>query len=180
MPDSQAPAGPSEFEDGYQQLRALAGSYMRRFSAAQTLQATALVHEVYLKLAKEPRQYADHVHFVCTAAAAMRQILVDAARARNRLKRGGELCRVTLDGAALVGRPEIDVLVINDALDRLAAWDARQARIVELRFFTGLSVEEVAALLDVSEKTVKRDWSMARAWLQRALGPSAPSLPSNA
>jgi RNA polymerase sigma-70 factor, ECF subfamily len=180
MPDSQAQAGPSQFEDGYAQLRTLAASYMRRFSAGHTLQATALVHEVYLKLAKEPRQYADHVHFVCTAAAAMRQILVDYARARNRLKRGGEFCRVTLDGEALASKREIDVLVLNDALDRLAAWDPRQSRIVELRFFVGLSVEEVAALLDVSEKTVKRDWAMARAWLQRELGPSDPSRPTDA
>jgi RNA polymerase sigma factor (TIGR02999 family) len=165
----------SDFEDGYEKLRGLAGAYVRRFGDAPTLQATALVHEVYLKLAKDGRQYADQAHFVCTAAAAMRQILVDHARARQRIKRGGEFSRVTLTGldGLEVRAPggDIDVLILNDALDRLREWDARQAQIVELRFFVGLSVEEAAGVLNISEKTVKRDWAMARAWLQRELAP---------
>jgi RNA polymerase sigma factor (TIGR02999 family) len=159
----------ADFDDAYQQLRVIAGAYMRKFSHVPTLQATALVHEVYLKLARESRQYADHAHFVCTVAVAMRQILVDHARAGARFKRGGDLQRVTFDGVDVAQPSGVDVLVLNDALDRLREWDARQAQIVELRFFIGLSVEEVAETLGISEKTVKRDWSMARAWLQREL-----------
>jgi RNA polymerase sigma factor (TIGR02999 family) len=166
---ASARSSPADFTDGYQQLRSLAGAYARRFSTSETLQATALVHEVYLKLAKEPRQYADQAHFLCTAAAAMRQILVDYARTRQRVKRGGEFTRVTFDGAELAAPGGVDVLVLHQALERLQEWDSRQARIVELRFFVGLSVEEVAAVLGISEKTVKRDWAMARAWLQREL-----------
>jgi len=175
--DPEEPVG-ADFQNDYQKLRALAGAYVRRFSNNPTLQATELVHEVYLKLARSALQYANQSHFVCTAAAAMRQILVDHARARQRLKRGGEFARVTLDGLDLVAPSGgIDVLVLNDALQRLQEWDTRQAQIVELRFFVGLSVEEAAGVLDVSEKTVKRDWAMARAWLQRELGPAENTRP---
>lgn len=153
-------------------MRALAAAYLRRSPGTDTLQATALVHEAYLKLAREPRTFADHQHFVYTAAAAMRQILVDHARARLRIKRSGDMARVTLDGLELSAPGGVDVLVLNDALQRLQELDPRQAQIVELRFFVGLSVEEVAALMEISEKTVKRDWAMARAWLQRELRPS--------
>lgn len=168
---------PAEFEEGYQELRAIAGAYVRRFADSDSLQATALVHEVYLKLAQGSARFADHAHFVRTAATAMRHILVDHARARQRTKRGGEFTQVTLSAvdvadAAASGR-EIDVLALDEALARLAEWDARQAQIVELRFFVGLSVEEAADVLSISEKTVKRDWAMARAWLQRELGPAA-------
>lgn len=164
---------PADFEAHYQKLRQLAGSYLRRTPASETLQATALVHEVYLKLAREPRTFADQQHFVYTAAAAMRQILVDHARTRLRIKRGGEMVQVTLDGLELSAPGGVDVLVLNDALERLQGWDARQGKVVELRFFVGLSVEEVAGVMSISEKTVKRDWAMARAWLQRELGPAA-------
>jgi RNA polymerase sigma factor (TIGR02999 family) len=162
------------FHREYEKLRALAGTFVRRSSASPTLQATALVHEVYLKLARELHSYSDESHFLCTAAAAMRQILVDHARARARIKRGGEFWRVTLDSiddlqAAAPGG--IDVLILNEAIQRLEEMDERQARIVELRFFVGLSVEEVASAMKISEKTVKRDWAMARAWLQRELAP---------
>ncbi len=125
--------------------------------------------EVYLKLTRDRREYADRAHFFCTAATAMRQILVDHARSQNRQKRGGDFYRVTLDGVALATAPEVDVLVLHDALQRLEQLDERQAPIVELRFFVGLNVDEVAEVLHVSEKTVKRDWAMARAWLQREL-----------
>ena len=162
-----------EFESCYRQLRSLAAAYLRRMPGSQTLQATALVHEAYLKLAKAEQGFADDQHFVHTAAAAMRQILVDHARARHRIKRGGELARVTLDGLELSAPGGVDVLALDDALTRLQQWDDRQAKIVELRFFVGLSVEEVASLMRISEKTVKRDWAMARAWLQRELTPSA-------
>lgn len=141
--------------------------------ASQTLQATALVHEVYLKLANSPQGFADQQHFVHTAATAMRHILVDHARARQRIKRGGEFAKVTLEGVDISAPNGIDVLILDDALNRLQGWDERQAKIVELRFFVGLAVEEVAALMGISEKTVKRDWAMARAWLQRELAPTA-------
>ena len=165
---------PSSFEQDYKELRELADAYIRRSTAGHTLRATELVHEAYLKLLKRSREYADRNHFFCTAAAAMRHVLVDRARARNRSKRGGEFHRVTLDGHDIGGPEGIDVLGLNDALERLAQWDGRQAQIVELRFFIGLSVTEVAELLNISEKTVKRDWAMARAWLQRELGPLRP------
>ncbi|MES2180020.1 MAG: ECF-type sigma factor [Gemmatimonadota bacterium] len=177
MPTSPESSTPADFEDGYQELRALAGAYVRRFSDSDSLQATALVHEVYLKLAKGSARFADRAHFIRTAAKAMRHILVDHARARQRVKHGGELSRITLGGfdiadpATTTG--ELDVLMLDDALVRLAEWDARQAQIVELRFFVGLTVEEAAEVLSISEKTVKRDWAMARAWLQRELGPAA-------
>jgi RNA polymerase sigma-70 factor (ECF subfamily) len=169
---TENPAAQADFEEDYKKLRALAGAYVRRFPDAPTLQATALVHEVYLKLARGMHRFADQAHFVCTAAAAMRQILVDHARTRQRIKRGGEFTRVTLDGMDVVASDGVDVLILNDALDRLRALDPRQAQIVELRFFVGLSVAEVASLLEISEKTVKRDWAMSRAWLQRELSPS--------
>lgn len=157
------------FDAGYAQLRQIAGSYVRKYAGSPTMQATALVHEVYLKLAKG-YTFADQEHFVCTAATAMRHILVDHARSRQREKRGGELSRVTMDAVDLAAPGgQVDVLVLSDALERLAAWDARQARIVELRFFIGFSVEEVAGAIGISEKTVKRDWAMARAWLQKEL-----------
>ena len=178
MPWRPDPPPSAEFEASYQKLRALAGAYLQRFSGAPTLQATALVHEVFLKMARDRRAYADRAHFLCTAATVMRQILVDHARARQRTKRGGELSRVTLDGLDLASSQHgIDVLILNDALGRLGEWDARQAQIVELRFFVGLSVEEVAHALEISEKTVKRDWSMARAWLQKELGPAEEHSP---
>lgn len=169
MPWAKDGETPADFDGSYAKLRRIAGSYLKQHADSSTLQATALVHEVYLKLAKG-RQFADQDHFVSTAVTAMRQILVDHARARRRTKRGGEFSRVTMSALDLAAPgSEVDVLVLNDALDRLAVWDARQARIVELRFFIGLSVEETAELLAISEKTVKRDWAMARAWLQKEL-----------
>jgi RNA polymerase sigma factor (TIGR02999 family) len=159
------------FHEEYGALRAIAEAYMRRHAGALTLQATALVHEAYLKLAANSREYVDRAHFLCTAAAAMRQVLVDHARARHRIKRGGERLRITLAGDEMGADGGLDLLVLHDALDRLEALDERQARIVQLRFFVGMTVEEVAELLRVSDKTVKRDWAMARAWLQRELGP---------
>jgi RNA polymerase sigma factor (TIGR02999 family) len=147
-------------------------AYLRRNSGAMTLQATALVHEAYLKLAAASRDYTDRTHFLCTAAAAMRQVLVDHARRRSRIKRGGGMLRITLEGGELGATSGLDILVLHDALDRLESLDERQARIVELRFFVGMNVEEVAELLSISDKTVKRDWAMAREWLQRELAPA--------
>ncbi len=157
------------FADTYRTLRSLADAYMRRFPNVATLQATALVHEAYLKLNGESKTFAGSDHFIRTAAMAMRQILVDHARARQCQKRGGDVERITLDGNEIAARGGVDVLLINDALQRLRQWDPRQAQIVELRCFMGLSVAETAQNLQISEATVKRDWSMARAWLEHEL-----------
>jgi RNA polymerase sigma factor (TIGR02999 family) len=166
--------------DAYQELRRLAAAYLRRERPGQTLQPTALVHEAYLRLAKDkPGRWQNRAHFCAIAANAMRQILVERARARGALKRGGGQPRVTLvdgvvDGmgpaAGNDGPAPIDLLALDQALTRLAELDPRQARIVELRYFGGLSLEETADALDVAPATVKRDWNVARAFLARELG----------
>jgi RNA polymerase sigma factor (TIGR02999 family) len=159
----------------YEELRRLAASYIRRERPGQTLQATALVHEAYVRLIGERAQnFQNRTHFLAIAALSMRQILVQRARARNAAKRGGDPQRITLDEQLLPdragGQTNIDIIALDAALERLAALDARQARIVELRYFGGLSVEEAADVLDISPATVKRDWTLARAWLKRELG----------
>jgi RNA polymerase sigma factor (TIGR02999 family) len=153
----------------YGALHSLAAAYIRGNSGVLTLQATALVHEVFLKLASGPADYTDRGHFLALASKAMRHVLVDHARGRRRAKRGGDRMRTTLTGVVSPSPEGVDLLIVNDALDRLAALDERQAKIVELRVFTGLSIDEIAALLRISEKTVRRDWSLSRAWLQREL-----------
>ena len=156
----------------YQELRRLAAHYMRRERPGQTIQATALVHEAYLRLLKDRQdRWQNRSHFCAIAANAMRQILVERARARGALKRGGAQPKVTLDeGLVGGGSPNVDLLALDEALERLAALDAQQARIIELRYFGGLTVDETAAALDVSPATVKRHWTVARAWLARELG----------
>lgn len=165
----------------YDELRRLAANYLRHERPGQTLQATALVHEAFLRLSKEKNQpWKNRTHFLAIAALSMRQILVQRARARDAEKRGGGAQKITLDDAVMadpaVSRQNatrdgggVDVLALDTALDKLAALDARQAKIVELRYFGGMSVEEVAEALDISPATVKRDWAMARAWLHKAL-----------
>jgi RNA polymerase sigma factor (TIGR02999 family) len=156
----------------YEELRRQATRYVRQERPGHTLQATALIHEAYLRLvdAKDVN-WQSRAHFFAIAANLMRRILVDHARRRDAEKRGGSAIRLTLDDAvAAAGENEVDLLAIDEALDRLAAIDTQQARVVELRFFSGLSVEETAAALGVSPKTVKRDWSVARAWLRREIG----------
>jgi len=156
----------------YDELRRQAARELRGERAGHTLQPTALVHEVYLRLA-EPRRvpWRSRAEFFAAAAQAMRRILVDHARKRAAAKRAGNWTRVELAAdVALEGTREIDLLALDDALDRLAEQDPRYARIVELRFFGGLSVPEAAAVLGVSAATVKRDWSFARAWLHAQLG----------
>jgi RNA polymerase sigma factor (TIGR02999 family) len=155
----------------YQELRRLAASYLRRERPGQTLQPTALVHEAYMRLMKDrPDRWQNRAHFCAIAAHSMRQILIEKARARDALKRGGGGPRVTLD-EALVGGGElsIDMVALDEALERLAAIDPEQARLVELRFFGGLTVEETADALNISPATVKRHWTLARAWLAREL-----------
>ncbi|MGV3518095.1 MAG: sigma-70 family RNA polymerase sigma factor [Luteitalea sp.] len=159
----------------YEELRRLAASALRRERTDHTLQPTALVHEAFLRLAETPgASWENRAHFVAVAARVMRRVLVDHARGRNALKRGNGEIRVPLDDVdvAAVGQ-DVDLVALDDALARLATLDERQARIVELRFFGGLSVPETAALIGASERTVKRDWQVARAWLTRELSSSA-------
>jgi RNA polymerase sigma factor (TIGR02999 family) len=159
------------------ELRRLAARALRREGAAHTLQPTALVNELYLRLVgRRSVEWQNRAHFLGFAAQAMRRILVDHARAKHRAKRGERAVRVTLLPAhAVGGPPDVDLIALDRALDRLAALDRRQARIVELRFFGGLSVREAAAVLAVGEATVVRDWASARAWLFRELAsPGAP------
>lgn len=156
----------------YAELRRIAAACLRRERPGHTLQATALVHEAYLRLLKDQDlSFQNRAHFLGIAARAMRQILVEHARARDAAKRGGERHRITLDEAvAATGNQEVDVLAVHEALERLAALDAQHARLVELRFFGGLTNEEAAEALGVSVATVKRSWAVARAWLFRELG----------
>ena len=156
----------------YQELRRLAASYLRRERPGQTLQPTALVHEAYLKLLKDrPERWQNRAHFCAIAAHAMRQVLIERARARDALKRGGGQPRVTFDEGLPAAAPEhpVDLIALDTALDRLAALDAGQARIVELRYFGGLSIEETAEAMGISPATVKRHWAVARAWLAKEL-----------
>ena len=155
----------------YQELRRLAASYIRHEKPGQTLQPTALVHEAYLRLMKDrPDRWQNKAHFCAIAAHSMRQILIERARARNAQKRWGEKARITLEEELVQGGERtVDLLALDEAIERLAALDPAQARIVELRFFGGLTVEETADALDVSPATVKRHWTVARAWLAREL-----------
>ena len=158
----------------YAELRRLAGAYMRRERPGQTLQATALVHEAYLRLAGAGTPWHDKQHFIGIAARSMRQILVERARARGAQKRWGGMDRVSLtDALAVASDPEAILPSLDDALARLEKIDAEQARIVELRFFAGLSIEDTAAALNMSPATVKRRWALARAWLFRELSEPA-------
>ena len=155
----------------YDELRRLARGYLGRERRAFTLQPTALVNEAYLRLLRDRKQdWRTRAQVIGIAAMAMRQILIEAARARNARKRGGELARVTLDEGLIADDARtVDVLAVDDALHKLATIDAEQARLVELRFFGGLTVEESAAALGISPATVKRHWAVARAWLQREI-----------
>ncbi len=155
----------------YEELRRLARQYRRRERAGHTLQTTALVNEAYLRLIDQSRvHWQNRTHFFAIAAQLMRRILVDHARTRVRAKRGGSAAKVSLaEAAAISGAPTLDVLALDEALERLAALDGRKSQIVELRFFGGLSIEETAEVLKVSPGTVMHDWTLAKAWLYRAL-----------
>jgi RNA polymerase sigma factor (TIGR02999 family) len=151
----------------YTELKRQAARYLRRERAGHTLQATALVHEAYMRLLEQRDvQWQNRAHFIGIASQAMRRILIDHARTRARHKRGGQQPNITLlEHHAVQQGPAIDVLALDQALTRLQRIDERQARIVELRYFGGLSVEETAGVLEISPATVKRDWTMAKAWL---------------
>ena len=154
----------------YEELRRVARRHLRGERPDHTLQTTALIHEAYLRLIDQGTVEArDHSHFVALTSHLMRQILVDHARARLAKKRDGG-ARVTLAEDLAVAQPgEIDVLAVDEALGRLAGLDVQQARVVELRYFGGLSIRETSEALGISEATVKRDWATARAWLHREI-----------
>jgi RNA polymerase sigma factor (TIGR02999 family) len=159
----------------YDQLRVLAGRYMDRERRDHTLQPTALVHEAYLRLIDASQiDWQGKTHFFAMAATQMRRVLADHARARGARKRGGGARKVTLgDNVAIGPAGTLDMLALDEALERLARSSPRQSRVVELRFFGGLSVEETARILDVSTGTVKGDWRVAKAWLARELSTTA-------
>jgi RNA polymerase sigma-70 factor (ECF subfamily) len=161
----------------YDELRRLAGACMQREKPGHTLQATALVHEVYLRLAGgQPVPWQNRAHFFGVAAHSMRQVLLDYARRRHAGKRGGiDARRVDIDAELLVGADKLeDVVAIDEALERLEKIDPRQSRLIELRFFAGLSVEEAAEVMGVSPITIKREWRSAKAWLLRELSTVTP------
>ena len=164
----------------YTELRRIAARYISRERPGQTLQPTALVNEAFLRLAAErPREFQNRTHFVAIAALSMRQLLVQRARARQALKRGGAPARVTLDDNAVAdgiadGRSfgaarDVELLALDEALQRLGDVDPELVRLVELRYFGGLTIEETAEAMESSPATVKRQWALARAWLKRAL-----------
>lgn len=154
----------------YEELRRLAHHYMRGERAGHTLQTTALVNEVYLRLARIDRlQWHDRAHFFAMTATLMRRVLVDYARQRGREKRGGGVTVTSLDDHAAAAPSAVDVIALDQALERLGSIDPQQSRVVELRFFAGLSVEETAEALGISPATVKRDWATAKLWLYNEL-----------
>jgi RNA polymerase sigma factor (TIGR02999 family) len=153
----------------YEDLRRVAAGYMRQEAAGHALQPTALVHEAYVRLIDQKQvKWRNRAHFFGVAAGMMRRILVDHARRRRADKRGGDWQRVTLEenDVAAEGPREIDVLTLHDSLERLATFDPQQARIVELRYFGGLTIEEAAEVVGVSPATVVREWTIAKAWLR--------------
>ena len=161
----------------YDELRRLAGHYLRQERSDHTLQGTALVHEAFLRLAGEdPPEWQNRAHFFGIAANIMRRILVEHARRRNAEKRGGGVYLLSLDEAVgFSQQTDLDILELDRALSDLAGIDEQQSRIVELRFFAGLSIEDTAEVLHISAATVKRDWVTGRAWLYRAMtGKSLP------
>src|SRR5215203_1795928 len=161
----------------YDELRRLAHRHLRGERRANTIQTADLVHETYLRLVGSSRvQWQNRAHFFAVAARCMRRILVDAARARQSLKRGGDQTRVDLDAAlTMADAPNLDLVALDEALSTLSSVDSRRGRVVELRFFAGLSVEQTAEVLDISAETVMRDWKVPRAWLFGQLNPPAPA-----
>jgi len=155
----------------YDELRRLAHHHLKNERPEHTLQSTALVHEAYCRLVgQDLPEWKSRAHFFAIAAQLMRQILVDYARRRRASKRGSGVCMLTLDNAvALPRRKEVDVVALDDALNILAEVDPRQSRVVELRFFAGLSLEETSEVMGIATATVQRDWTAARAWLHREI-----------
>jgi RNA polymerase sigma factor (TIGR02999 family) len=158
----------------YGELRRLAASFLARERPGHTLQPTAVVHEAYLRLVDQQGvRVEDRGHFLAIAARLMRQILVDHARARDAAKRGGKTRKLTLDDGVISFERDPELIALDDALSSLAELDVRQSRIVEMRFFGGLSIEETAEAVGISPATVKREWDSAKAWLRREIsGPA--------
>ncbi|HEX3968842.1 MAG TPA: sigma-70 family RNA polymerase sigma factor [Edaphobacter sp.] len=158
----------------YTELHRLAKAYMRRERPDHTLQATALINEAYLRLLGEDVGWKNRAHFIGVAAHVMRRVLVDYARAHNADRRAGGLKRVELQEDLVISPERLDeVTLLDDAMTRLALSNPRQAKVVELRYFGGLSVEQIAQVLEIAPRSVKRDWSLARIWLFRELRPQA-------
>jgi RNA polymerase sigma factor (TIGR02999 family) len=159
------------FQVVYNELHRQAARYLRNENPGLSLQTTDLIHEAYLRLTSQQHvEWQNRLHFFAIAAKVMRRILIDHVRSRQAAKRGGSDIRLPLEDAMIVSPArDLDLLALDEALTRLAAIDSQQSQIVELRFFSGLSVEETAKVLDVSERTVKRDWNVAKAWLRREL-----------
>ena len=154
----------------YGELRRLAHYHLQGERAPHTLQTTALVHEVYVRLAGiKGLQWRDRAHFFALAGTLMRRVLVDYARRQKRGKRGGGVAVTSLDDHAIAPAPSVDIVALDEALQRLAAADPQQGRVVELRFFGGLSIDETAEALGISAATVKRDWTTAKTWLHHEL-----------
>jgi RNA polymerase sigma factor (TIGR02999 family) len=166
----------------YDELHGQAHRLLSREAKGHTLQTTALLHEAYLRLVAQTRvDWQGRTHFLAIGAQALRRVLVDHARARLRDKRGGGRMRVELNEESLISpERDHDVLAVDAALTRLAAIDERQARVVELRFFAGLTVEEVATALGLSKRTIEGEWTVARAWLRRELADTDPDEPQDA
>jgi RNA polymerase sigma factor (TIGR02999 family) len=160
----------------YQELRAIAGRYLRNERPGHTLQSTALVHEAYVRLIDQTRSdWRSRAHFFGVAATIIRNILVDHARARNAVKRGGAAAALSLDDALEMPQNRgVDLIAIDDALLTLSRLDPQQSRIVELRFFGGLTIEETAEALGISAATVKRDWVLAKTWIFKTLSKAGP------
>jgi len=160
----------------YDELRRMAGRYMRRESKGHTLQTSALVNEAYLRLVNQKSvQWQNRAHFFGVAAHLMRRILVDHARSRSRAKRGGGAQMVSLADQAVISKEVADVIALDDALKNLAEMDPRKSQIVEMKFFGGLTTEEVAEVLKVTSRTVEREWRKAKAWLNRAISKGEPN-----
>jgi RNA polymerase sigma factor (TIGR02999 family) len=160
----------------YNELRRLANFHLRKERPEHTLQSAALVNEAYLRLVGvQPPQWEGRTHFFAIASQLMRQILVDYARRRGAGKRGGSVCMLSLEDASEKARGrEMDIVALDDALQRLAEIDQRQSRIVEMRFFGGLTLEEISTALEIGPATVQRDWTVARAWLHREISRETP------
>ena len=159
----------------YDEMRRLAHRYLRRERPGHTLQSTALVHEAFVRLTgNAPPLWEDRAHFFGIAAHLMRRILVEYARSRNADKRGGAMVKLAIDTFNEPSpKPDLDIVALDDALKDLARIDPQQSRVVELRFFSGLSIEDTAEVMGISESTVKRDWNTARVWLYRELDRTA-------
>lgn len=175
MHDGDATASDQLLPIVYKELHRIAESYMRRERSDHTLQPTALINEAWLRLTGEEVEWKDRSHFIGLAAHVMRQVLVDHARRHGRDRRGGDLHRVEMNDDLAISAHRLDeILALDQAMERLSEKNPRQARIVELRYFGGLSVDQIAAMLDIAPRSVKRDWALARVFLFRALNPGKP------